>query len=146
MVCTFFVHKDTPQNILPVLRTVIIDLIQNKNVDLFYVGNNGNFDFMVKNTLKILKSSYPHIKYTIVLAYMPNPKNNSADLDYCDTIYPEELENTPRKYAIVKRNQWMIKQSDYVITYVKYATGGAVKFKELAEKQKKIVLNLGALI
>ena len=46
MICTFFGHKDTPQNILPVLRTVIIDLIQNKNVDLFYVGNNGNFDFM----------------------------------------------------------------------------------------------------
>lgn len=55
MICTFFGHKDTPQNILPVLRTVIIDLIQNKNVDLFYVGNNGNFDFMVKKHFKNFK-------------------------------------------------------------------------------------------
>lgn len=146
MICTFFGHKDTPENIQPLLRTVIIDLIQNKNVDLFYVGNNGNFDFMVKNTLKLLKLSYPHIKYSVVLSYMPNHKNGSANIDYSDTIYPEELENIPPKYAIVKRNQWMIRQSDYVITYVKYTTGGAIKFKKLAEKQKKIVLNLASLI
>lgn len=145
MICTFFGHKDTPENIQPLLRTVIIDLIQNKNVDLFYVGNNGNFDFMVKNTLKFLKLTYPHIKYAVVLSYMPNPKNGSGDIDYSDTIYPEELENISPKYAIVKRNQWMIKQSDYVITYVKYTAGGALRFKELAEKQKKTVLNLADL-
>ncbi len=142
MICTFFGHRDTPQNIQSLLRTVIIDLIENKNVNLFYIGHNGSFDFMAKNALKTLKLIYPHIKYFVVLAYMPNPKNNSINIDYSDTIYPEGLENIPPKYAIVKRNQWMISQSDYVITYVKYTSGGALKFKELAEKQKKTVLNL----
>ena len=66
MVCTFFFHIDTPPNIQPLLRTVIIDLIENKNVNLFYVGHNGNFDIMVKNTLKNLKSQYPHIKFFVV--------------------------------------------------------------------------------
>lgn len=142
MVCTFFGHKDTSPNIQPLLRTVIIDLIENKNVNLFYVGHNGNFDIMVKNTLKNLKSQYPHIKFFVVLAYMPSFQNNSNDIDYSNTIYPEGLERIPPKYAIVKRNQWMIHQSDYVITYVKHTSGSSIKFKEFAERQKKTVLNL----
>lgn len=44
MVCTFFGHKDTPKEIEPTLRSTLIDLIENKNVNVFYVGNNGNFD------------------------------------------------------------------------------------------------------
>lgn len=36
----------------------------------------------------------------------------------------------------------MINRSEYVITYVKYGTGGAAKSKESAEKKGKIVLNL----
>ena len=38
MVCTFFGHKDTPKEIEPTLRSTLIDLIENKNVNVFYVG------------------------------------------------------------------------------------------------------------
>ena len=41
-----------------------------------------------------------------------------------------------------KRNAWMINESDFVVTYVRYSTGGAAHFKELAEKKGKIVINL----
>ena len=47
MVCTFFGHRDTPRIAELILKEKIIYLIENKNVDKFYVGNNGNFDFMV---------------------------------------------------------------------------------------------------
>ena len=33
MTVTFFGHKDTPKNIEPTLRTTLIDLIENKNVN-----------------------------------------------------------------------------------------------------------------
>ncbi len=36
----------------------------------------------------------------------------------------------------------MIEKSDYVVTYVKHTAGGAGKFKELAEKKKRIVINI----
>ena len=36
----------------------------------------------------------------------------------------------------------MIEQSDYVVTYVKYTVGGAEKFKKLAEKKKRMVINI----
>ena len=40
-VCTFFGHRDCPETIKPYLREVLIDLINNQEVDTFYVGNRG---------------------------------------------------------------------------------------------------------
>lgn len=51
LTCTFFGHKDTPKEIEPILRSALVDLIENKNVLKFYVGNNGSFDHMVKRGL-----------------------------------------------------------------------------------------------
>ncbi len=139
MTCTFLGHRDTPGKIEPLLRSTLIDLIENKQVDEFYVGNQGNFDRMVRSNLKRLQSEYPHIRYAVVLAYMPG-KNGASD--YSDTIFPADLRDTPPKYAIIRRNRWMIRQSDYVIVYVKYAVGGASKGMEFAERNGKIVCNL----
>lgn len=57
MVCTFFGHKDTPKETEPTLRSTLIDLIENKNVNVFYVGNNGNFDTMVRRQLEYLSQT-----------------------------------------------------------------------------------------
>lgn len=52
MVCSFFGHRDTPQKILPALERLVIDLIENQQADMFYMGNQGNFDIMAKKTIK----------------------------------------------------------------------------------------------
>ena len=65
-ICTFFGHKDTPNEIEPTLRSTLIDLIENKNVTLFYVGLEGNFDGMVIENLRKLSQTYTYIKYYIV--------------------------------------------------------------------------------
>ena len=140
--CTFFGHRDTPETVEPLLRTTLLDLINNIHVTLFYVGNNGNFDRMVKNTLKLLKLAYPQIQYAVILAYKPR-ENNPWDLaNRSPTIFPDALENTPPKAAIPRRNQWMLDRSDYVITYITRTWGNAAQFKKLAEKKGKVVLNL----
>ena len=46
------------------------------------------------------------------------------------------------RFAISYRNKWMIKRADIVVTYVTHGFGGAVKFKEIAEKQGKMVIEL----
>ncbi len=139
-ICCFFGHRDTPISIESKLEQTIIDLIENKSVDTFYVGNQGGFDFMVRKTLKKLKAKYPHINYSVVLAYMPVKKNEYED--YSDTIYPDGLENVPRKFAIDRRNKWLVDNSDYVIAYISRSFGGAAKFYDLAMKHKKEVINL----
>ncbi len=142
MTATFFGHKDTPKEIEPTLRSTLIDLIENKNVNVFYVGNNGNFDTMVRRQLEELSQTYP-ISYSVVLAYLPTEKNKYDNLT--NTIYPEGIETVPKRFAISWRNKWMIQQSDIVVTYVTHTFGGAVQFKEMAEKQWKTVIELGEL-
>ena len=139
MVCTFFGHKDTPKEIEPTLRSTLIDLIENKKVNVFYVGNNGNFDTMVRRQLEDLSQLYS-ITYSVVLAYLPTEKNKYDDLTH--TIYPEGLETIPKRFAISWRNKWMIQQSDIVVTYVTHNFGGAWQFKEIAVKQSKNVVEL----
>ena len=139
MVCTFFGHKDTPKEIEPTLRTTLVDLIENKNVTVFYVGNNGNFDTMVRHQLEDLSHTY-HITYNVVLAYLPIKKSEYDDST--NTIYPEGIETVPKRFAISWRNKWMVQQSDVVVTYVTRNFGGSWQFKEMAEKQGKTVIEL----
>lgn len=139
MVCTFFGHRDTPQEALQLLEEVITKLIENDDVNTFYVGNNGLYDKYVLSVLRKLKNKYPHITYNIVLAYMPD---NNTLYEFNETIYPEEIATVPKRFAIDKRNDWMIKQSDYVVTYIRYTFGGAYKFSEKAKRKNKIVINI----
>ena len=58
-------------------------------------------------------------------------------------MYFQKDETVPKRFAIFYRNKWMIERSDYVVTYVTHQIGsGAAQFKELAEKQGKIVIEL----
>ncbi|MBR7132468.1 MAG: hypothetical protein IKD04_02955 [Clostridia bacterium] len=139
--CTFFGHRYTPKEIEPTLRSALFDLIENKNVTVFYVGNQGYFDSMARQVLKDMKKLYPHINYSVVLAYMPGNRAKDGYRDFSDTMYPDGLEKVPQKYAIDKRNRWMIDKSDYVVTYVR-GIGGAYKYKEISEKKGKTVINL----
>ncbi|MBR2315088.1 MAG: hypothetical protein IKA56_00450 [Clostridia bacterium] len=138
--CTFFGHRDTPQNIYNTIYCSIKDLIEKQNIDTFYVGNNGNFDKMVKKSLKELRLLYPDIKIYIVLAYIPDKKYEYED--YQDTIYPDNLERVPKRFAISARNNWMLSKSNYVLTYISHPYGGAAKFAETAKKKNKCVINL----
>ncbi len=140
MICTFIGHRDTPSEIEAVLEKVLIELIEENGVNDFYVGTHGNFDYMVLSVLKELKNEYPNIRYTEVLAYIP--KSNDGYCDYSHSIYPDGLENIPPRFAIIKRNKWMIEKSDYVVCYVENSLGNAYEFMSLALKKKKKVINL----
>ena len=69
----------------------IEDLILNKQVDTFLVGNHGGFDRMVKSTLQEVQRKYLHITCRVVLAYPPGKKNEPDFLEReadIPTIYP----------------------------------------------------------
>ena len=140
--CTFFGHRDCPSSIKSKLRKVLIDLIESHAVDMFYVGQQGAFDAMVRSVLKELVLLYPHINYAVVLERLPPKRDEFDTRDYSDTMLLEGIESVHPRFAISWRNKWMIKQSDYVVTYVTHSWGGAAQFAELAEKQKKTVINV----
>lgn len=139
--CTFFGHRECPDSVKTKLREVLVDLIENNGVDMFYVGNQGQFDAIVRSTLRELKKVYPQTDYAVVLAYMPG-KQTEYD-DYSDTMLPEGIESVHPHYAISWRNNWMLQQSEYVVTYITHSWGGAAQFVKKAKLRKKIVIELG---
>ena len=138
MICTFFGHGDAPVDIRPVLKATLIELIDNEGANKFYVGNHGNFDRVAISILSEL-SQKRNIHYFVVLAYPPTGKD-SAYLDH--TVLPENIENVPPKFAINFRNKFMIENADCVITYVKHSWGGAAKYKQMAKKKNKRIIEL----
>ena len=138
--CTFFGHRECPNEIQPKLRKVLIDLIKNYGVRMFYVGNQGQYDVLVRHVLRELKAKYPEIDYAVVLAYMPKGEEEYEDLS--DTLLPEEVASVPPRYAIDRCNKWMLKHTDFVVTYITHDWGGAAKFAKMAEKQGKKIDNI----
>ncbi len=84
--------------------------------------------------------AFPQINYAVVLAYMPGKKTEYDD--YSDTMLPEGIETVHPHYAISWRNNWMLRQSDYVVTYITHSWGGATQYAKKAKSQKKIAINL----
>lgn len=138
--CCFFGHREVTHNIREKLTAIIERLITEEGVTEFYVGNQGQFDSTVYSVLKELKANYPHIRYTVVLAYIPDEYIKEVYGE--DTLFPDGLESVPKKYAISKRNVWMIHQSGFVVCYVYKITGGAAKFREKAKKRKLRIIDV----
>ena len=70
----------------------------------------------------ICNKDYPFIKSYLILAYMPKEmdKNESVLALFDGTLY-SIIEKTPRRFAIVKRNEWMINNADFLIAYIDHS-------------------------
>lgn len=135
---TFCGHSqlEEPEKIKVWLKEIIEDLIK-QGAKTFYIGGYGQFDVMAASVLYKMKKQHCNIEIILVLAY-PDKKYDASIYD--SSIYPP-LENIPRRYAILKRNEYMIDISDIVISYVKYNYGGAyTTLKYARRKNKQIIL------
>ena len=139
MTCCFFGHRDTPSHIADQILPLLRRLVEERKIERFLVGNEGGFDKMVASSLAEIKKEHPTVRCSIVLAYMPTTKSEPLPLE---TIYPEGLENVPKRFAIDRRNRWMLKQSDMTVCYVRNSIGNAARYLEIAQKNGKTVVNL----
>ena len=140
--CTFFGHRDCPAAVKPRLRSAVVELMERYGVDRFYVGCQGNFDTMVRSVLRELAETYPHISYAAVLERLPQGRREPDMRDFSDAIVPPGLETVPPRFAISKRNEWMLRQADYVVAYITHGWGGAAQCVEKAARLGKVVVNL----
>jgi hypothetical protein len=60
---------------------------------------------------------------------------------YDDVVYPP-LENVPLKFAISRRNEWVVDNSDIVYAYVKHSWGGVAKMLAYAKHKQKQIINI----
>lgn len=145
MVITFCGHsqavftEEEKQRVYDIIESEII-----KYPDcVFYLGAYSDSDTLFKITIDLLKAKYKNIKTVFVTPYLDDnyTKLKFAKDFYDDVIYPP-LENVPKRYAIIKRNQWMVDNSDLLIAYVKLSFGGASKTLEYAKRKGKPYINV----
>ena len=91
--CAFFGHRNMRvEQYREKLTNVVIDLIENKGVTQFYSGFRGDFDRLCSSLIHGLKVSYPKIKITLVLSYLPEVHDSSDSAftlpeDFDDSVY-----------------------------------------------------------
>lgn len=121
-----------------------IETISKDNQVDFYLGGYGNFDSIAKKCAKVYQKTHMNAKIIFVTPYLNKWLDDRKDYfekEYDEILYPE-LEHTPPKYAISKRNEWIVRQSDYVFVYVKTHFGGAYNALLYASKHNKPYMNL----
>ena len=116
----------------------VIEKLINEGADTFYLGGYGDFDFLAARAVKSAAMKRMNIVSILVIPYLEHKYNKEL---YDETIYPD-LERVPKRYAISKRNKWMIDNSDVVVSYVDHDWGGAAKTLEYAKKKRKRIISL----
>ena len=135
--CFFIGHREADERLLPVLQSVIQQLIEEEGVTEFYVGGYGGFDRIAGAAVKQLKAQYPRISLRIMIPYHPAERPVEAPNGYDGTYYPNGLEGVPKRFRIAKANRLMIDTSDWLIAYVCHGASNSRKFLEYAERRKK---------
>ena len=138
--CTFFGHRDCPSHVFPLLRAAVEQAILQDGVDTFYVGRERRFDEMAAKILSEMVEKYPHVRFFVVLAYLP--RTPLAGELQKRTILADGVEEAPRRFAVSRRNDWMLERADAVIAYVRCSFGGAATFLQKARKKGKHIVNL----
>lgn len=136
MAVTFCGHGqiDARKSVESWLRAVVAELIA-EGETLFYVGDRGDFDHMTRCVLNEAKAYHPQITVLHVQAYLTEKVQEEG----LESVYPP-LENVPLRYAISRRNQWMVEQADTVVAYVIYDWGGAAKTLLYAQRKKRRII------
>ena len=112
-----------------------------RGADDFLLGGYGGFDACAASVVWELKRQYPAIRSTLVLPYLDRTVDTA---NYDGTFYPP-LEKVPRRFAISKRNEYMVNEADIVVAYVTHNWGGAAKTLAYAQRKRKEIINYAGL-
>lgn len=137
-VVTFCGHADFygSENVKVWLKGTVEGLIR-RGADDFLLGGYGGFDACAASVVWELKRQYPAIRSTLVLPYLDRKVDATK---YDTTLYPP-LEKVPRRFAISKRNEYMVNEADVVVAYVTHDWGGAATTLAYAKRKKKEIIN-----
>ena len=109
-------------------------------------GGYGDFDGIASKATRAVQSIFPNIKIEriFVTPYYGgsyDEHNKFMKEIYDDVLYPP-LETVPKRLAIIKRNEWMVDNSDVVVAYVQFDFGGAAITYAYAKRKKKEIIGI----
>ena len=143
MIVTFCGHRDFIETASA--ESALTGLLENyarQNEKLVcYNGGYGNFDYFAATCVSNLQRRFANILNCLVIPYIcPQflEKISEVKKRFDQTIYPP-LENVPKKYPIIRRNEWMIDNADVLFACVRSSWGGAARTLKYARKEDKII-------
>lgn len=138
---TFCGHRTIAPSNSKIIRERLYEILERlirEGATEFLLGGYGTFDYLCAKAVFDLKEKYPHIISVLVIPYI--------DMDYDRSLYDiseyPPIENVPRKFAILKRNEYMVRKADVVVSYVEFSFGGAAKTLQYAKRKKKNIISV----
>ena len=138
-IVTFCGHKEIADT--STVRVAVDETLRGlgaEGADYFLLGGYGGFESLAAHVVYDLKRDNPQIHSTLVIPYLNRDYDTKL---YDDTTYPP-LEGVPLKFAISKRNEWMVDQADVVVAYVQHSWGGAAATLRYAESKHKRIIRI----
>ena len=135
--CFFIGHREAPDSLLSQLSAEIERHITEYGVTEFVVGRYGRFDALAAKCVKVAKKRHPEVTLTLLLPYHPYDRPTSTPPGFDGTFYPPGMETVPKRAAIVRANQYVVDNSDYLIAYVRHSVSNAWDLVEYAKRSKK---------
>ena len=133
--CFFIGHRNAPEAVRPLLDAAVERHIAEYGVREFVAGHYGRFDYMAAGAVQRAKERHPEVTLTLLLPYYPFDHDTEG---YDRTYYPEGMEAVPKPYAIVRANEHMIKNCEYLICYDAGVVGNTGKLvKKALRRQAK---------
>ena len=135
--CFFIGHRETPDNVLPLLQEAVNRHCECYGVTEFIVGHYGNFDYLAAKAVIAAKQLHPEITLSLLIPYHPAERPIEKPKGFDNTYYPPGMEDVPRKLAIVRANRYMVDHVDFLIAYAWHPASNARELVEYAEKKMK---------
>ena len=133
MTCFFIGHHNAPESLRPVLDKAVERHIIECGVTQFIVGHYGAFDRMAADAVMRAKKEHKAVTLMLLLPYHPTERPIELEAGFDGSFYPEGMENVPRRYAIVRANEYVIRRvCDYLIAYDRYLATKTHDFVEIA--------------
>ena len=111
-----------------------------------YLGGYGSFDAICACACRELKQECTGIELVYIAPYISlSEQAKIQEMQrngvYDVSIYPP-IEGAPPRFAISKRNEWMMTNADVIIAYVAHSYGGAYRSLQIARRRKKKIINI----
>lgn len=144
--CCFAGHNETyGDEVKQKIKEIAIELIEEESVVEFWVGNYGGFDRCAASAIGEVKKTYPHIKLVLVLPYLTKAVSDYKEEyyeKYDEIVIADMPEKTPARLRIIKANEYMVDNCDFMICNVEHSWGGAAKNVEYAKRKGRRMWNL----
>ncbi len=148
MIISFVGHAlvNSKSNVEKKVKEHILANITDREPIICYLGGSGDFDEICASVCRRLRSKHANIELVYVAPYLSLAEQaRIKEIERCG-LYDSSIyslsDKTPPRFAILKRNEWMMINADIVIAYVNHSYGGAYTALSIAKRRGKRIINI----